>query len=436
MAVRKYTVVTPIPGFIPRQLALDILHSHSETITLNPLVLSHRQIAAPRDAAAEEYFSTWYEITERVQYVPGLGRLGSGVIRFNGCFHDLPWGLQTHIYAPAGVDLRVRYRIGGNQPGVEPPQSPSPAELGLAGLSVPRDGLYLREDIEIKCNIAMVGLVKSQMKAASKEMVARIIKKAELLDAGVLQAMIEDGKIRTHNPRDKTYTGGGGGAISPPDTPFSPPLSPSVPYQVPRPISFQQQSSSSRPGTSSSAQCSTYGSKVHYQHAAELPSTETSYKPPQGTPAVVMELPGDFQHASPHLQPPPQPSSIHPMRDRTSTATSRLSQQSSDSWRWSGGAGGAGGVKGVGQGVGIGSGQNLPSPPLNSSRPTSYSSDAGGGGGGFGSPGLNSPGFATELPTHRETLEEHHRAPRPPSGAPAPGPYRAYNPADYARVSQ
>ncbi|EEY16581.1 conserved hypothetical protein [Verticillium alfalfae VaMs.102] len=62
-----YTTITPIPGFIPRQLAIDILHSHSEVITLNPLVIDHKPIQAPRDAASDEYYSTWYEITERMQ---------------------------------------------------------------------------------------------------------------------------------------------------------------------------------------------------------------------------------------------------------------------------------------------------------------------------------------------------------------------------------
>jgi hypothetical protein len=196
-----YTIVTPIPGFIPRQLAIDILHSHSEVITLNPLVLSHKPIPAPRGAASDEFYSTWYEITERIQYIPGMGKMGSGKISFNGCFHDMPWGLQTHIYAPMNLDLRNKYRIGGNQPGVEPPEPP---EIGAADLGVPSDGLYLREDIEIKCNIAMMSFVKSQLKTATKEMVQRIIKKAELLDAGVLSAMIEDGKLKTFNPNDRS----------------------------------------------------------------------------------------------------------------------------------------------------------------------------------------------------------------------------------------
>ena len=204
MVLRKkevYTLVTPIPHFIPRQLALDILHSHSEVITLNPLVIEHKAISPPRHAATDEYYSTWYEITQRIQYVPGVGKLGSGKISFTGCFHDMPWGLQTHTYAPASVELRTKYSIRGNQPGIEPPEQ---REMGLEGLGVPQEGLYLREDIEIKCNIAMVSFVKAQLKAANKEMVARIIKKSELLDAGVLKSMMQDGKLKTINPLDRS----------------------------------------------------------------------------------------------------------------------------------------------------------------------------------------------------------------------------------------
>ncbi|PHH69813.1 hypothetical protein CDD80_6471 [Ophiocordyceps camponoti-rufipedis] len=190
-----YTVVTPIPGFIPRQLALDILHAHSEVITLNPLVLSHRPVPAPRTAATDEYYSTWYEIVERIQCLPGVG----GTISFVGCFHDMPWGLQTHVYAPMGIDLRNRYRIAGNQPGIEPPDAHR--ELGL---DAPADGLYLREDIEIRCNFALTSFVRAQLKAASKEMIRRFIKKAELLDAGILQAMMDRGRLQTVNPNDRS----------------------------------------------------------------------------------------------------------------------------------------------------------------------------------------------------------------------------------------
>ncbi|KAL2867150.1 uncharacterized protein BJX67DRAFT_381171 [Aspergillus lucknowensis] len=193
-----YTNITPIPACVPRQLALDILHSHGEIITLNPLVLSHRPIKAPQYATADEYYYTWYEITERVQVVPGLGKLGSGKINFKGCFHNVPWGLQTHTYAPMGIDLRNNWRIVGNGPD-EPSEVQDPhLQVGL------ERGLYLREDIEIECNLTLMSLVRAQLKAATKVLVDRLLKKAELLDAGVLQATVEDGKLRTFNPADRS----------------------------------------------------------------------------------------------------------------------------------------------------------------------------------------------------------------------------------------
>lgn len=216
----SYTVITPVPGFIPRQLAVDLLHSHSEIITLNPLVLDHKATPAPRKAAADEYYSTWYEIHQRIEYVPGVGSIGSGQIKFNGCFHDMPWGLQTHIYAPFNVDLRHKYSVGGNQPGLEPTMQ---RELGLESLGAPKEGLYLREDIEIRCNIAMMGFVKGQLRNASREMISRIIKKAELLDAGVLQGLFENGRLRTLNPNDPSTA-----PLAP--SPRSIQYSPTVPY--------------------------------------------------------------------------------------------------------------------------------------------------------------------------------------------------------------
>lgn len=416
MVLRKkdvYTVVTPIPGFIPRQLAIDILHSHGEVITLNPLVLSHKAIQAPRDAPSDEYYSTWYEITERVQFIPGIGKLGSSIIKFNGCFHDLPWGLQTHIYAPANVDLRNKYRIGGNQPGVEPPEQ---REIGLAGLGAPKDGLYLREDIEIRCNFTMVSFVKAQLKAASKEMVDRIIKKAELLDSGELTAMIENGKLRTQNPNDRSRFTGGLAAASPPDSPSSmyhpgggpqPPMSPGIPYQVPRPVSYQvpptaqQHQQYNRPGSSASHQSGyQYSKPPGHLQASELP-----YHASQPSNQIVMELPGDMYHPqpSPRLQ-PPQPS------PGMQSEHSGKSSPGLNDWRWS---------------------QGQHSPGMQSSRPTSCSSDAGSA--GYASPALDHKGFASELPTHRETREEHGSPPPVPAKV---QPYTPYNPADYARIGR
>jgi hypothetical protein len=395
-----YTTITPIPGFIPRQLAIDILHSHSEVITLNPLVLDHKPIKAPRDAASDEFYSTWYEIIERIQYIPGMGKLGSGKISFNGCFHDMPWGLQTHIYAPMNVDLRNKYRIGGNQPGVEPPEQ---TEIGLAELGAPADGLYLREDIEIKCNIAVVGFVKTQLKAASKEMVQRIIKKAELLDAGILHGMIEDGKLKTVNPADRTNTGMRSPTIpaSSPSPSFTQTASPRISYQVPNPSSPGY----IKPGTPSSQ--TPYPLAHHYHQPSEL------HAPPAGQ-QIIMELPGDYYHpqASPRSQAPqPSPTPTHfSNRDSSMSDPSRPSPDP-NSWRWS---------------------QPQPSPSQIESQRTSISSQASLD--GYGAGGADHKNYANELPTHRETQEEHNpNSIKKLEPAPRSHVYK-YNPRDYAQV--
>lgn len=373
------TIITPIPSFIPRQLAIDILHSHSEVITLNPLVLSHKAIPAPRNAAADEYYSTWYEITERIQYVPGMGKMGSGVINFNGCFHDMPWGLQTHIYAPMNVDLRVKYRIQGNQPGMEAPEHP---ELGLEQLGAPKDGLYLREDVEIKCNITLIGFVKAEMKKASKEMVGRMIKKAELLDAGILKAMFDNGRLKTFNPADRSDAtaqdmmrqtavphGYAQSQNSPALANAHPQLSPAVQY--------------SRPNTGSSQ--GELGDLMHNPYAMpNSPPPQNTLAPPipPKTQGFAMELPGDtyYPQQSPSMK-EQQTSPYSPNTNRNSN----YSTQSSNP-RWS---------------------QGQPSPGY--SDPHRVSMGSTGNGGGFASPNMGHSGFAAELPAHHETREEYRR---------------------------
>ena len=373
----NYTHITPIPSYIPRQLAIDILHSHGEIITINPLVINYEPIKAPRDAPADEFYSTWYEIEQRIQFVPGAGKMGSGKIKFNGCFHDLPWGLQTHIYAPMKVDMRNKWRIAGNQPG-EPRE---PVEMGIGA---PPDGLYLREDVEIKCNITMMSFVKKEAKAASKILVDRLIKKAELLEEGVLQAMMENGRLKTHNPADRS------GANLPP-LPSSPspyarmPHSPmQSPYNKPLPVHPVNQVY--QPATYPSGE--TY---VNYQHGAaiELPADDQHLQYPQ-------------DHKNAHLRPvEPHPADRH-------SAISELSGNSpaTNDGRWSSTA--------------------SDYQPSATSRPTSYATDTS----GMKSPRFENAGF----PPTRETKEEHEGRRSTASHELEDKPRPRYNPQDYVNT--
>jgi hypothetical protein len=188
-----FTTITPLPPHIPRKLAIALLQNHKEMIELNPLVIDHHPIKAPKNAAADEFFAVWHEMTDRVQYVPGMGKLASSKVSYKGVFHDMPWGLQTHIYAPLGLDIRDKWQIRGNQPG-------EPREARELGDTAPHDGLYLREEVDMTCPRMMVGFVKKNLVNAHAVLVDRLLKKAELLDAGVLQSMMEEGRLKTINP--------------------------------------------------------------------------------------------------------------------------------------------------------------------------------------------------------------------------------------------
>ena len=319
-----YTQITPIPAHIPRQLAIDMLHSHGEIIELNPLVLEHHPIKAPRDAPADEFFSVWEEITQRIQYIPGTGKLGSGKISFKGVFHDMPWGLQTHIYAPAGVDMRNKYHIRGNQPG-EPPEQ---RELGSGA---PPEGLYLREDVEIKCNFTMVPFVKSEAKAASKVLVARMIKKAELIDQELLRQMMEGQRQGGLTDGNQYSPNAGQPPNSPgmtPGAPFSPNMNNVDAYKRNTMLSnsdvLRKREEAIRQSMYSTGSFrSQYGS----QRSASMnhpPMMEMMGSlPQQGGPqppsnGLAIEMPGDMQYihppqpqGSPNLQPPQGRASVY-----------------------------------------------------------------------------------------------------------------------------
>lgn len=168
-----FTTVTPLPPYMTRDLVIETLHSHSEMIELNPLVIRHQPCKAPAAATADEFHCSWYQLTDNVHYLPG-GMLSSNV-SYKACFHDLPRGLQTHVYAPTGLDIKEKWSVCGNLPH-EPRE---PVELGLA--DAPREGLYLREDVDMRCNILMTSFVKKTLKKAHAVLVDRLVMKADLL---------------------------------------------------------------------------------------------------------------------------------------------------------------------------------------------------------------------------------------------------------------
>ena len=167
-----YTSITPLPRGITRESVLATLYDHLEMIDLQPNVEERHPIKSPSSATAEEYHCQWYSLTDKVQYLPG--GLYTGKVSYNVCFHNLPSGMQAHVYAPLGLDIRNKWTLGGSLPG-EPKE---PVELGLG---MPRDGLWLREDVDMRCNILLTSFVRKNLKKAHETLVARLVEKAHLI---------------------------------------------------------------------------------------------------------------------------------------------------------------------------------------------------------------------------------------------------------------
>ncbi|KXJ92429.1 hypothetical protein Micbo1qcDRAFT_61967 [Microdochium bolleyi] len=164
-----FTNISPLPPSMTREQALGFLHDHMEMIDLNPLVIERHRIDTPQHALDGEQHCTWYSITDKIEYLPGGAVKGD--VSYTCAFHDMPDGLQTHCYAPMGTDIRDRWTVAGTLPG-EPPQ---PVELGLGA---PKQGLYLREDVELRCNFLMSSFVKKTLSKSHGKLVDTMVTKA------------------------------------------------------------------------------------------------------------------------------------------------------------------------------------------------------------------------------------------------------------------
>ncbi|QPG94705.1 hypothetical protein C2857_006772 [Epichloe festucae Fl1] len=163
-----FTSITPLPLGLSREAAVAFLHDHIQMIDLNPLVRERHRIPPPPHSPEEELGCAWYSLTDKLAS-------GHMTITYTCAFHDLARGLQTHCYAPMGVETRSKWSIGGSVPG-EPSE---PAELGLGA---PPSGLYVREDVDLRCGIIMASFVKKTIRKSHAVLADRLSRAARNLD--------------------------------------------------------------------------------------------------------------------------------------------------------------------------------------------------------------------------------------------------------------
>jgi hypothetical protein len=204
MARTVFTTITLLPPLVTRETVLATLHDHLEMIELDPSHEEHHMTKPPPEATPEEYHCQWYLITDKVSYLPR--RMVTGKVKFTACFHDLATGVQIHVYKPMGLDIKEKWTLCGNLPH-EPVQPPE------IGIGAPISGLYLREDVEIRCNFLMTRFVKNTFKDRCATLVDRLLVKSQL------QEVVEGN-------RRLTYTSSQQQQFFPP---LSPPQSPPPP---------------------------------------------------------------------------------------------------------------------------------------------------------------------------------------------------------------
>jgi len=273
-----FTTLTPLPAGISRETVMETLRSHTEMIDLNPLVEERHPIKPPPNATAEEYHCIWYSLTDKVQYLPG--GLASGKVSYTCCFHDLENGLQTHCYAPMGLNIKGKWTLGGSLPG----EPVAPVELGVGA---PLSGLWLREDVDMKCNFMMTSFVKKTLQKAHSKLVGRLLVKAQIVDASMKnQEIFAGSQASTYAASISEQSISDDGDQSP----FS-----NSPHRTQSPGTNNSSVGSFRP-----LELSHFGDKNSglglYNSALSPPnnrgsiiSNRTSYQPPQETPHNVRD---------------------------------------------------------------------------------------------------------------------------------------------------
>lgn len=274
-----FTSITPLPKGVTRAAAVSWLHNHVQMIRLNPLVLRLQESTPPPNASADEYNCAWYEITDEISYLPG--GLYKGEVTYKACFNDLPNGLQTHTFAPAGLDLRGKWTVGGNEPG-------EPRETLELGTEAPREGLYVREDVDMRCNFLLVGFVKKNLTKSHKTVVDKL---AELGGTGEQGEHAEQAhpefdpasyaavpKPWHSNGQDQTLTPIDSNTMFSPDSYLAGPAKPTSPPHQPNDMDTPPADPGFNVGRNPSPQRENQRSHVHSQTNSQTRNTVPSEK--------------------------------------------------------------------------------------------------------------------------------------------------------------
>lgn len=158
------------------QAVRNILRDHEAMIQLNPLTFEQKVIEPPSFASAEEQSFKWYEVRDHIHYLP------CGSIDYQTGFCDGEDGLETHTYAPMGVQIVSLWTVTG------------PEKLEEVGMDEDTEfDVYLREDVELTCSFVLRSSIQWTMMNSHREMAKRLGEKAVVLS--ISQAQVPTGRV-------------------------------------------------------------------------------------------------------------------------------------------------------------------------------------------------------------------------------------------------
>jgi hypothetical protein len=243
-----------------------------------------------------------------VSYLPG--GLATGSVSYHACFNDTPAGLETHVYAPLGLDIRGKWSVGGTLPGE--PQQPEEEDV-----KTPKNCIYIREDVKMTCSSLLMGFVKRTFKDSHADLVEKLVERAHNLESSFanerLQALrnVEPGErmaigdIFIAPPPDYRHPSAASSQPNLPQLPLAP-LQPSS--SAPAPLVFhrpqtqpQPQSQAAEPQQHTAPRTLTQHSRSHsdpvtspgFFHASTLWSdTHSPPPPPSNSKPQSQQQPG------------------------------------------------------------------------------------------------------------------------------------------------
>lgn len=174
-----FTTITPLPPSLSRDVVVTFLHEHLEMIDLNPLVKERHPIPPPPHAEPEEQTCVWYSLTDKISYLPG--DLLTGDVTYTCAFRDVPDGVQTHCYAPAGLSMpapdAVEYAEVELMHDLDIRESWTVQTEFHAGPGLgapPEAALFIREEVDMRCNMLLTAFVRRTLKKSHASLVERL----------------------------------------------------------------------------------------------------------------------------------------------------------------------------------------------------------------------------------------------------------------------